>query len=113
MKVIELPPLPESAESKLNKRMLAAHRSMKQAFVRPKAGFVFCKKNSFWNDLDFVKMGIEASCGLNIFLEQRLIQLPEVDRAQLNENELPQAEDRVDGQGVVVRDTLVQWVSEH
>jgi hypothetical protein len=115
MKVIEPPPPSGPAERKLNNRLLNARRRMEQAFGRLKGRFALHKKNTFWNLLDFVQMGIEACCGLYSFQEQRLGELPEVDQAQaqMNELELPQEQDGVARQGAHVRDTLVQWVREH
>jgi hypothetical protein len=82
MKVFEPPPEAGTAEARYNRRLLNARRLIEQAFGTLKGRFVFCSKNSFWNDLEFTKQAIQACCGLHNFLEKRkVVKTLQVDAA--------------------------------
>jgi hypothetical protein len=88
MKVIQPHPPQGSAQAKFNRRLLNARRLMEQAFGRLKGRSVFCSKNSFWNNVDFTRKGIEVCCARHNYLEERLMQVPEMDEED-DELELP------------------------
>jgi hypothetical protein len=48
-------------------KLLSARRRIELTFGRLKERFVFCKKNTFWNDLDWTRTAIEACCRLHFF----------------------------------------------
>jgi hypothetical protein len=76
MKVFEPPPAAGTAQARCNRRLLNARRLTEQAFGTLKGKFVFCSKNSFWNDFKFTKQAIQACCGLHNFLEERRVDAP-------------------------------------
>jgi hypothetical protein len=77
LKVYEPPPEGNSAQAKCNRRLLDARWLIEQAFGRLKGKFVFCSKNSFWNDVCFTREAIEACCGVHNFLEVRKTDMPD------------------------------------
>lgn len=113
MKVIEPGPPAGTPEAQCNRRLLNCRRLIEQTFGLLKGRWVFCKRNTFWNDVAFTRMAIEACCGLHNFLQERGIGMPDEDdvvdaMAPLPHEEAPEA-----GVGADVRELLVQWVREH
>jgi hypothetical protein len=62
MKAIDPPPAQDSAGANLNRRILLARRVIERCFGRLKGRWVLCKRNAFWNDLDFEGAAIESCC---------------------------------------------------
>jgi hypothetical protein len=93
--------------------MLPARRVIERAFGWLKGRWVFCKRNVFWNDLQFTRAAIRACCGLHNYLEEKGAEMPEgegQDDVVLIPAEELEAEQ---GIGQDVRNTLVAWVGEH
>jgi hypothetical protein len=84
LKVYEPPPKAGYAKVKCNRRLLKSRRLIEQVCGRLKGSFVFCSKNSFWNDFGFIREAIEACCGLHNFLEERQVDMP-VDVMQVHD----------------------------
>jgi hypothetical protein len=75
---------------------------------------VFCKRNVFWNDVDFTRQAIGACCGLHKFLEERDVQMLYVqDEDDDAVPIMPREEAPEANTGSAVRDCLVRWVGEH
>jgi hypothetical protein len=112
LKVHEPPPAAGSAEAKCNYRLLNARRGIEQAFGRLKGRFVFCSKNTFWNNLSFTRAAIEACCGLHNFLEDRSVDMPDVDDVDDQLLLMPHEVADASG-GIEVRAMLTEWIAEH
>jgi hypothetical protein len=115
MKAYDPPPAQGTPEATCNKRILHARRVIERAYGRLKGRWVFCKKNTFWNDLQFSRSAIEVCCGLHNFLEVRNVGMPEED----DDNEenvvhpLPHEVAQDAGDGATVRNILTAWVADH
>jgi hypothetical protein len=115
MKALDPPPAADSAEAVYNERILLARRVIERCFGRLKGRWVFCKRNAFWNNLDFSRAAIEACCALHNFLEEREVELPEEVVELVNHVGEAMVDDLAhEGQnGHVTRSLLVRWVSQH
>jgi hypothetical protein len=121
LKVYEPPPAIGTPQSELNFRLTNARRVIEMTFGRLKGRWVFCSKNSFWNDVKFTRDSIEACCGLHNFLEQRLVELPDMEEgndgqavhipmdAGVADEPLQQNGQAVAGRNL--RDRVAAWVS--
>jgi hypothetical protein len=114
MKAIDPPPAQDSAGANFNKRILLARRVIERCFGRLKGRWVFCKRNAFWNDLNFTRAAIESCCALHNLLEECEVKLPgeEGQVEHLGVAMLDNLE-YVDRSGQETRGLLVRWVTEH
>jgi hypothetical protein len=73
---------------------------------------VFCSKNTCWNNLSFTRAAIEACCGLHKFLEDRSVDMPDVD--DVHDELLLMPHEVADASsGIEVRAMLTEWIAEH
>jgi hypothetical protein len=107
MKVIEPPPAANSNQAKCNRRLLNSRRLIEMVFDRLKGRWVFCKRNVFWNDVDFTREAIEACCGLHNLSEERDVEMP-AENEDDNAMPMPYEEAPEAGIGSEVRDHLVR-----
>jgi hypothetical protein len=112
MKAIDPPPAVGTSEAEYNARILLARarRVIQRAFGWLKGRWLFCKRNVFWNNLDFTRAAIEACCALHNFLEERDVVLPG-EEEEVDHVGLAMIDDVHHGQtGQDTRSVLVQWV---
>jgi hypothetical protein len=76
MKAIDPPPATGTAAATFNKRILLARRVIERAFGRLKGRWVFCRRNTFWNDPEFTRVCIEVCCALHNSLEAHRLLFP-------------------------------------
>jgi hypothetical protein len=112
LKVHEPPPAAGSAEVKCNKRLLNARRGIEQAFGRLKGRFVFCPKNTFWNNLAFTRAAIKACCGWHNCLEKRSVDMLDVEDVDDDLLLMPHEVADTTG-GIEMRAMLTEWIAEH
>jgi hypothetical protein len=114
MKAIDPPPAQDSAGANFNRGILLARRVIERCFGRLKGRWVFCKRNAFWNDLDFTRAAIDSCCSLHNFLKEREVKLPaeesEVEHVGVAMLDNLEYEGR---SGQETRGLLVRWVAEH
>jgi hypothetical protein len=114
MKAIDPPPAVPSAEAEFNKRILLARRVIERCFGRLKGRWVFCKRNAFWNDLEFSRAAIESCCALHNFLEERKVELPGAEGVVQHVGMAVGDNQGLEEQsGEDTRDMLVKWVELH
>jgi hypothetical protein len=123
MKAIDPVPADDTPEKAFNTRILLARRVIERAFGRLKGRWAFCRRNTFWNSLDFCREAIEACCGLHNFLQERAGEDDEDNEDDEDDEEegddaavgmMPLPPDNAQqGAGQEIRGMLVDWVEEH
>jgi hypothetical protein len=107
-------PAEGSDKGRFNRRVINAQRLIEITFGRLKGRWVFCRRNVFYGQPNFVRMGIEVCCALHHFLEDRVGVMPEEfdpDTADDLVDQMPEDIEDVDARlvGGAVRDILVDW----
>jgi hypothetical protein len=67
------PPPAGSARSTFNIRFTNCRRRVEVAFGEPKGRWAMCKRNVFWNDMNFLKQITGVCCALHNFMTEELL----------------------------------------